>query len=75
MPITYDVKTDYLYNKGIEKGIEQGIEKGIEKGIERDKIDVVFNARLKGLSIDLIADIVKLPVDRVQQILKKMNIE
>jgi hypothetical protein len=27
MPITYDIETDYLYNKGIAKGLERGIEK------------------------------------------------
>jgi hypothetical protein len=63
MPITYDVETDYLYNKGIEKGIE------------KDKIEVICNARLKVLSIDLISDIVKLPVERVRQILDKMKIQ
>ncbi len=63
MPITYDVETDYLYNKGIEKGIE------------KDKIEVICNARLKGLSIDLIADIVNLSAERVRQILDKMNIK
>ncbi len=63
MPIAYDVETDYLYNKGIEKGIE------------KDKIEVICNARLKGLSIDLIADIVNLSAERVRQILDKMNIK
>jgi hypothetical protein len=63
MPITYDVETDYLYNKGIEKGIE------------KDKIEVICKARLKGLSIDLIADIVNLSAERVRQILDKMNIK
>ena len=27
MPITIDIKTDYLYNKGIEKGFEKGMTK------------------------------------------------
>jgi len=63
MPITYDIETDYLYNKGIEKGIERGIEKGIkkgikkgvekgiqqgiEKGIEREKIIIIKKALTK----------------------------
>ena len=63
MPITYDVETDYLYNKGIEKGIE------------KDKIEVICNARLEGMSIEVIARIVKLSAERVQQILKKKNIQ
>ena len=32
MPITYDIKTDGLYNQGIQEGREEGIRKGIQKG-------------------------------------------
>jgi hypothetical protein len=35
MPITYDIKTDYLYLRGIEQGLEQGIEQGLEQGLEQ----------------------------------------
>ena len=35
MPITYDIKQDKLYNKGIEQGIKQGIEQGVEQERER----------------------------------------
>jgi predicted transposase YdaD len=35
MPITYDIKTDYLYLRGIEQGLEQGLEQGIEQGLEQ----------------------------------------
>ena len=63
MPITYDIETDYLYNKGIEKGIE------------KDKIDVICKARLNGLSIEFIATIVSLPAEKVREILDTMKIE
>ena len=63
MPITYDVKTDYLYNMGIKEGIE------------KDKIEVVCNARLAGLSIELIAVIVKLSPERVRQILDNNKVK
>ncbi len=63
MPITYDIETDYLYNKGIEKGIE------------KDKIDVICQARLNGSTIEFIAKIVRLPVEKVREILDTMKIE
>ena len=34
MPITYDIKTDGLYNEGIQEGLREGIQKGIRKGRE-----------------------------------------
>ncbi|MBL7816321.1 MAG: hypothetical protein JNL70_14975 [Saprospiraceae bacterium] len=70
MPITYDITTDTLYLRGKSEGESQGIERGIEKGIEKEKIEVVYAAWQKGLSIDLIAEIVKLPAPRVRQILE-----
>ena len=63
MPITYDIETDYLYQKGIEKGIE------------KEKIDVICQARLNGSSIEFIAKIVRLPVEKVRQILDSLGIE
>ena len=35
MPITYDIKTDGLYNEGIREGREEGLLEGIEKGIQK----------------------------------------
>ncbi len=63
MPITYDIETDYLYKKGIEKGIE------------KDKIEVICNARLEGMSIEVIARIVNLLPERVRQILNSRKIQ
>lgn len=67
MPITYDIESDYLYKVGTEKGIERGIEK--------EKIEVICNARRKGASIEFIADIVNVSVERVRQILALHKIE
>ena len=63
MPITYDIETDYLYKRGIEKGIE------------KDKIEVICNARLEGMSIEVIARIVNLSPERVRQILDSRKIQ
>ena len=57
MPITYDIETDYLYNKGIEKGVEKGIEKLI--------INLIQNS---SMSAEEIAQATKVPLDKVLQI-------
>ncbi len=49
------------------------VKSSIEKGIEKEKIEVIKNAKIKGLSVEIIADIVKLPVKRVQQILDNLE--
>ena len=63
MPFKFDIKTDYLYIKGIEKGIE------------KSKTEVICNARLIGSSLELIAKIVRLPAEKVREILDTMKIE
>ncbi len=82
MPITYDIETDYLYNKGIERGIERGIKKGvekgiqqgIEKGIEREKIIIIKKALTKKkLTIEEIADLADVSVDLVITIRSQIN--
>jgi hypothetical protein len=67
MPISYDVETDYLYKKGTEKGTEIGIEK--------KNIDVIRKARLAGLSIDIISNIVSLSPERVREVLDDLKIK
>ena len=66
MPITIDVKKDYLYNKGLEAGLSIGIEKGIERGIQqgstterRQTIIKMFSAGLTPEQIYVILDITK----------------
>ena len=49
------------------------IKSSIEKGIEKEKIEVIKNAKIKGLSVEIISDIVNLPVKRVQQILDNLE--
>lgn len=71
MPITYDINTDFLYIKGTKQGLEQGL----VQGIEQEKIEVIRNARQEGMSIEIIARIVKLLPERVRGILDKLGIE
>jgi len=63
MPITYDIETDYLYNKGIEKGIE------------REKIIIIKKALTKKkLTIEEIADLADVSVDMVITIRSQLNL-
>ena len=67
MPFTFDIETDYLYKKGIEKGTQIAI--------EENRIEMVCRARLLGSSIEFIAKIISLPVEKVREILDTMKIE
>ncbi|MDE6804383.1 MAG: Rpn family recombination-promoting nuclease/putative transposase [Muribaculaceae bacterium] len=60
---------EYAKMQGIEKGIEKGIEMGIEEGIEKNRADVVKELWHHGMSVDFIADVVKVSVDKVKKIL------
>ena len=62
-------------SKGEKKGERKGERKGEKRGDEKRLLDVVRNARLNGLSLDVIANIVNLSVEQVKTILDKMGIE
>jgi hypothetical protein len=47
----------------------------VRKEFQRERASVIRNARLKGLSIELISDIVNLPAEKIRQILDEMGIE
>ena len=64
------------YLMGIEQLLLQQAEtKGEKRGDDKKTKIVIRNARLKGLSIELIADVVNLPAEKVREILDKMGIE
>lgn len=54
--------------QGIEQGIEKGIEQGIEKGIEKAHRETIINARLAGLPVATIAQIVNMAVADIERI-------
>lgn len=58
MPITYDIDTDYLYKKGMEKGIEKLV------------INLLQNS---SMSPHKIAEVTKVPLDKVLLIKNSMN--
>jgi len=67
MPITYDVETDYLYNKGIKKGIERGIEQTNEKA-------VLFALRASSVSDQEISEQLEVSLEFIQQVRQKHNL-
>ncbi len=67
MPLTIDIETDVLYKKGKEQGIELGKEQGIEQGIEFGII-ALYKA---GDSVERIALIFNLSVEKINTVLKK----
>ena len=76
MPITYDIKKDYLYRQGRKDGIEKGIEKGIKKGIEKERLqqekerkEQITKMLQSGiLSISQIAEFTSTPETEVKKI-------
>ena len=65
---------ELLLHQAEVKGEKRGEKRG-EKLAEKIMIDVIRNARLKGSSIEFIADIVNLSVEKVRAILDKMGVE
>ena len=74
--LIFEEKLEQFTGKKYPMGIEQLLLQRAEtQGDEKKTKKVIRNARLKGLSIEVIADIVTLPVDKVRAILDKMGIE
>ncbi|MCM1329111.1 MAG: Rpn family recombination-promoting nuclease/putative transposase [Ruminococcus sp.] len=55
-----------------EEGIEKGIEKGIEEGIEKSSVSIAVELLSLGeLSVEKIAKVTKLPIERIEQLAKQ----
>ena len=61
--------------RGEKRGEKRAMKRAMKRGSDKVKMMVIPNARLQGASIELIADIVTLPVEKVRAILDKMGIE
>ncbi|MEL6537439.1 MAG: hypothetical protein AAFQ98_18605, partial [Bacteroidota bacterium] len=70
MPITYDIKTDYLYNKGIEKGIERGV----LQVREANEKAVLFALRNSKAADEEIAEQLDVTVEFIRQVKLKHNL-
>ena len=86
MPITYDIKTDGLYNRGIKEGIEEGLregiqkglqrgiqkgrEEGMEKGMEKTKKEIALNLITAGFDNKTISKATRLSTEQIQRLRK-----
>jgi predicted transposase/invertase (TIGR01784 family) len=61
--------------RGEKKGEKKGEKIGEQRGDDRRKSEVIRKARLKGFSLEVIADITDLSVEQLKAILAKMGIE
>lgn len=71
MPVTYDIRTDFLY----QKGEKEGIEKGMEKGIELKERVFVARGWEKGMTPEAIAELADMPVELVNAIIRELELE
>jgi predicted transposase/invertase (TIGR01784 family) len=70
---------EFLLQRAEDRGIAKGEKRGEKIGEQRTELkmrsEFIRNTRLKGLSIEFIADILNLPVEKVRAILDEMGIE
>jgi len=64
-----------LINEIEERGEKKGIEKGMEKGIEKGKIETAIKMLKEGVDIAFISRITDLPVEKINDLQKELNIE
>lgn len=53
----------------LEEAKKEAMDLGIDLGIEKGKIEVVISAHKKGITKELIAEIVQLPLVKVEEII------
>lgn len=59
--------------KGIQKGIQEGMEKGLQEGAKKEKEAVARRLLAKGMAIEEIAEISKISIERVTEIIKEIK--
>ncbi len=63
--------------KGIKKGFKEGFKKGFKKGVTLGSNitanNIIRSMTQKGFSLEEIADITNLPIERIRKVRKKMR--
>ena len=57
-----------IYQAGLDNGRKKGIEQGIKKGISKGKEEIVKKLIEKKMSIEDIAEITGLSIERIEQL-------
>lgn len=73
MPITIDIQKDGLYLKGYREGYEEGYKEGYEEGKRIRCVRTVEICLKHGISIELTSKVVKLSIDEVKEIQKRLK--
>ncbi|MEM6272144.1 MAG: hypothetical protein AAF998_22090, partial [Bacteroidota bacterium] len=75
MPLTFDIKEDHFYQKGVAEGKTEGRAEGRVEGKAEGKIEgkieMIINLLSEGMPIKKIATIADLPIDQIQEIKKQ----
>lgn len=75
MPITYDIRTDFLYKKGKVEGKVEGKAEGKIEGMEHKARIVVARGHERGLSPEEIAELADMPVEWVKAVIREIEAE
>jgi predicted transposase/invertase (TIGR01784 family) len=70
MPITYDIKKDYLYNEGKKEGRKEGRKEGIQKEKQKMIKEMLIGTDLSTVQIAKIASVSESYVDEIKAKLK-----
>ncbi|MEM1000631.1 MAG: hypothetical protein AAGN35_26495, partial [Bacteroidota bacterium] len=75
MPLTFDIKEDHFYQRGVAEGKTEGRAEGRVEGKAEGKIEgkieMIINLLSEGMPIKKIATIADLPIDQIQEIKKQ----
>ena len=78
MPITYDIKKDFLYKKGVQEGEMRGEKRGKKLGQEqakRTQQDFFITQSVdNGLEIELVAKLTGLAIEEVEARIKELGL-
>ena len=62
------------FNQGISQGINQGINQGFNQGLEAKEIDAVRRGYSNGISVELLSNILNLPIQKIEEIIAKIKL-
>jgi predicted transposase/invertase (TIGR01784 family) len=71
IPMTHDLERKVSFMCNLSKGVEEkGIRKGIQQGSLKKEQEVIQSMCDNGFSLDVIAKVMKLPLEQVQEVLQ-----
>ena len=71
-PYTHEEEKEMIKNTEKQLAYDEGVDAGIKEGIEQKEIEMIKNLKDK-LSIEEIADVAKVSIDKVKEIISNEN--